>query len=166
MVCFDAQRKECSSGKGASNARLAFDLELQEPRPLDFSEENPVTIGSFEEQNFQNLFVAPDHSNDWNEKVIKRQNNPPGDVAVYSDGVPVTVEDANEEASALYEVMFVQSTSYDPFIRHEARRLYNRVGETRIRISSKPTFLYRPWQGWCGSRENCSFKRGPSVSLL
>ena len=35
--------------KGASNATLAFDLELQEPRPSDVSEENPVAIGSFEE---------------------------------------------------------------------------------------------------------------------
>ena len=35
--------------KGASNATLAFDLELQEPRPSEVSEENPVTIGSFEE---------------------------------------------------------------------------------------------------------------------
>lgn len=35
--------------KGAFNATLASDLELQEPRTPDVSEENPITIGSFEE---------------------------------------------------------------------------------------------------------------------
>lgn len=33
----------------------------------------------------------------------KRQNNPPRDVAVYGDCVPVTAEDANEEGNALYD---------------------------------------------------------------
>lgn len=35
--------------KGASNATLVSNLELQEPCPPDVSEENPVTIGGFEE---------------------------------------------------------------------------------------------------------------------
>ena len=95
----------------------------------------------------------------------KRQTNPPRDVAVYGNRAPVTAEDANEEANAPYEVVFVHSTSattcygckgrvrdkpsaplpptpYDLFIRHEERRVYNREGETRIRISSKPEMVY------------------------
>ena len=84
---------------------------------------------------------------------------------MYGDRVPVTAEDANEEANAPYEVVFVHSTSattcygckgrvrdkpsaplppapYDLFIRHEERKVYNRAGETRIRISSKPEMVY------------------------
>ena len=48
-----------NSIKGASNATVAFDLELQEPRPSDVSEENPVTIGSFEETGLPECLVAP-----------------------------------------------------------------------------------------------------------
>ena len=76
---------------------------------------------------------------------------------MYGDRVPVTAKDANEEANAPYEVVFIHSTSattcygckgcvrdkpsapFDLFIRHEERRVYNRAGETRIRISSKPS---------------------------
>ena len=95
----------------------------------------------------------------------KRKNNPPRDVAVYGDRVPVTAEEANEEARERYEVVFVHSTSattcygckgrvrdkpsaplppapYDLFIRHQERRVYNRPGETTIRISAKPEMVY------------------------
>ena len=88
----------------------------------------------------------------------KRQNNPPRDVALYGDRVPVTAEDANEEANAPYEVMFVHSTSattcygckgrvrdkpsaplppapYDIFIRHEERRVYNRAGKLELELA-------------------------------
>ena len=84
---------------------------------------------------------------------------------MYGDRVPVSAKDANEEANAPYEVVFIHSTSattcygckgrvrdkpsaplppapYDLFIRHEERRVYNREGETRIRISSKPEMVY------------------------
>ena len=69
--------------KGASNATLAFDPELQEPRPSDVSEENPVTVGSFEEKGLPeclrgswvnankivNLQGTADHPNDSSKKV-------------------------------------------------------------------------------------------------
>ena len=92
-----------------------------------------------------------------NERGSKRkcQNNSPRDVAVYGDRVLVTAEDANEEVDALYELVFVHSTSattccrckgcvrdkpsvplppvpYNLFIRHEERRVYNRAGKLEL----------------------------------
>ncbi|XP_068744815.1 uncharacterized protein [Montipora capricornis] len=216
------------SMKGASNATLAFDLELQEPRPSDVSEETPVAIGSFEETGLPeclrgswvnankivDLQGTAGHPNDSSKKVVislsgptthtvqigknrkklacdehcprfkemaicchtiavahnegrlkeviasyvipvdrllrsgipgstgkkanergfkrKRQNNPPRDVAVYGDRVPVTAEDANEEANAPYEVVFVHSTS--------ATTCYGCKG----RVRDKPSRHYLP----------------------
>ena len=97
----------------------------------------------------------------------KRANNPPRDVSDYGDRVPVvtSVEDADEETSAAYEVVFVHNTKattcygckgrvrekptaplppppYDLFIRHRERKIYNRPGEIKIRISSMPEMVY------------------------
>lgn len=96
----------------------------------------------------------------------KRPNNPPRDVSDYGDRVPVvTTADANEESNAPYEVVFVHDTKattcygckgrvrdkpsaplppapYDLFIRHLERKIFNRPGETKVRISSNPEMVY------------------------
>ena len=74
-------------------------------------------------------------------------------------------EDTNNESGAPYELVFVHNTSattcygckgrvrekpsaplppapYDIFIRHKERRIYNRAGETTIRISANPEMVY------------------------
>lgn len=45
-------------------------------------------------------------------------------------------------AKDVYEISLPPPAPYDLFIRHEERRVYNRAGETRIRISSKPEMVY------------------------
>ena len=74
-------------------------------------------------------------------------------------------EDTNNESGAPYELVFVHNTSattcygckgrvrekpsaplppapYDIFIRHKERRIYNRAGETTIRIGANPEMVY------------------------
>ena len=95
----------------------------------------------------------------------KRSKNPPRDVTQFGERVHVTTEDANDEIDSPYEVVFVHETSattcygckgkvrdkpssplppapFDLFIRHRERRVFNRPGETKIRISARPEMVY------------------------
>ena len=102
-----------------------------------------------------------------NERGCKRKcsKNPPRDVTQFGERVHVTTEDANDEIDSPYEVVFVHETSattcygckgkvrdkpssplppapFDLFIRHHERRVFNRPGETKIRISARPEMVY------------------------
>ncbi|KAJ7391502.1 hypothetical protein OS493_018553 [Desmophyllum pertusum] len=99
-------------------------------------------------------------------KHVLADDNPPRDLADFGERIQATtIEDANKESNAPYEVVVVHSTAattcygckgrvrdkpslpvppalYDLFIRHSERRVFNRPGETKIRISSKPEMAY------------------------
>ena len=91
-----------------------------------------------------------------------RKNHPPRDVSQYGERVEAPFP---SEDSYPYELIFVKDTSattcygckgkvrekpsappppppYDLFIRHFERRVYNRPGETKLRISTKPEMVY------------------------
>ena len=117
----------------------------------------------------------------------KRSNNPRKDVSNYGERVTVNDDDVtNDESDAPYEVVFVHNTAattrcgckgrvrekpsaplpsapYDIFIRHKERRIYNRAGETTIRISSKPEMVYYHPYGSCTGLHNDDMKEGKLV---
>ena len=86
-------------------------------------------------------------------------------MAQFGERVHVTAEDANDEVDSPYELVFVHDTSattcygskgrvrdkpssplppapFDLFIRHRERRVFNRPGEAKIRISARPEMVY------------------------
>ena len=102
------------------------------------------------------------------EKARKRKRTeqfPPRDLSQYGDRLASRSEGCSSEQGQPYELVFVKDTAattcygckgrvrnkpsdapppppHDVFIRHRERRLYNRPGETKIRISSTPEMVY------------------------
>ena len=117
----------------------------------------------------------------------KRSNNPRRDVTNYGERVTVNDDDdTNDESDFPYEVVFVHNTTattcygckgrvrekpsaplppapYDIFIRHKERRIYNRAGETTIRISSKPEMVYYHPLRSCTGLDDDDVKEGKLV---
>ncbi|KAK3704120.1 hypothetical protein QZH41_006809 [Actinostola sp. cb2023] len=108
------------------------------------------------------------------------------DVTEYGERVG-TYSPQNEEEDNPYELVFINSTAattcygckgrvrdkpssppppppYDIFVRHRERRVYKRVGETKIRIGTKPEMVYfHPVSACCSGLSKSDVTQGKLV---